>query len=217
MYKGIIFDLDGTVLDTIEDLRDATNQAMKELGYYGEYTSEEIMKKVGNGFRVLIEKAVPEGTSADDVDKALEVFTGKYNECYNNKTHPYPDVFEAIKKLDKLNVKLAVNSNKADPFTKALIAKNYPDINWVEVLGHRDGKKKKPDPEAALEIADKMKLDIKDIVYVGDSEVDIKTGQNAGMDTIAVVWGFRPLQTLLSAKPSYLANNVDEMLDFILK
>lgn len=217
MYKGVIFDLDGTVLDTIEDIKDALNEALGKMGYFHSYSNEETMLMVGSGFKVLIERAVPENTSDEDVEKVLHYFIEAYDKCYAKKTKAFSDIREVLGTMMDKGIKLAINSNKQDDFTKALIAKCFNDINWTAVIGYRNNHKKKPDPEAVFEIAKLMNLPLNELLYVGDSDVDIMTGHNAGIDTILVSWGYRPLEIAKKTKPKYIANNPEEMLEIIIK
>ena len=218
-YKGIIFDLDGTLLDTIEDLTDSVNDVM-QLYHFPQHDTKKCKMMVGNGFRKLITRALPEERQKDEqfVDEVLAQFAKAYHKRYLNKTVPYEGILQMVNELHKNGIQTAVNSNKRSDYTEALVNKFFAQTPMVAVYGERESKgiPKKPDPAAALEIADKMKLSPAEILYIGDSETDMKTGQNAGMDTIVVAWGFRGAEELKAYHATYIAENPEDILKYIL-
>ena len=218
-YKGIIFDLDGTLLNTIEDLTDSVNDVM-EIYHFPKHDTKACKMMVGNGFRKLITRALPIEKQKDEqfIDEVQAEFAKAYHKRYLNKTVPYDGILEMIKELECNGVQTAVNSNKRSDYTEALVKKFFADIPMVAVYGEREseGIPKKPDPSAALEIANKMELTPDEILYIGDSKTDMKTGQNAGMDTIGVAWGFRGPEELKEHQATYIVEKPQDILRFVL-
>ncbi|HHV09824.1 MAG TPA: HAD family hydrolase [Clostridiales bacterium] len=211
-YMGAIFDLDGTLLNTLEDLSDSVNQVLKQYGH-PVHTCEDYKLKIGRGFRNLLEVSFPAGSwDAGLIDGALAMFLRIYDEKYMDKTAPYDGILRMLGELDAKGIKLAVNSNKRTDYTNNLIKKHFPGIPFVDVIGERKGIPKKPDPYSALEIARKMKLSPHEILYAGDSGADMLTGTNAGMDTIGVLWGFRERKELIDSGATYIVSRADEII-----
>ena len=205
MYKGIIFDLDGTLLDTIRDLSGSVNAALRALGY-PEHTPEEYKKLVGNGFSVLMMRALPEEARTEEIQaEMLRHFTADYHERFMATTVPYEGIPEMLAALSAKGIPLAVNSNKRDSYTKALIEKHFPDIPFAMVLGGKDEIPHKPDPASALLCARAMGVPAPDAVCVGDSGIDIVTAKNAGMGSVGVLWGFREEEELAGAGADHIA------------
>ena len=219
--KGVIFDLDGTLLDTNEDLASSVNAALKSFGY-PEYDTKSVIKMVGNGFENLIDRAMPaEGFNSEEerANKRAEVlafFKAHYKEHFMDETAPYPGIESLLKNLVQRGVGLAVNSNKHDDYTKALIKANFPDIPFVCVAGEQKGVPRKPDPTAALSMADMMSAKPEEVIYAGDSAFDIKTAINAGMIPLGVLWGFRDKEELINAGAKYIAECPDD-IESVLK
>jgi len=191
-YKGVIFDLDGTLLDTLEDLAVAANTTLASFGF-PEHPVDDYRYFVGEGLKTLIRRIVPD--SANDNEELLENHIKKFNEvykqCWNINTAPYSGVTEMIAALSHAGVKLAVLSNKPHAFTRICVETFFPDHPFLYVYGQREGIAPKPDPAGALELAAKMGLVTEAILYVGDTATDMQTGKRAGMKTIGVEWGFR--------------------------
>ena len=213
MIKGIIFDLDGTLLNTAEDLATASNRVMEDYGY-PTYTTEEIMYKVGNGNRNLMLRCLPEDKEYQ-TDEALELFKKHYADCYMEKTRPYEGMPELLEKLSERGVLLAVNTNKLNEYCENLIKKNFPGIHFVKILGNVPGIPRKPDPAGVALILKEMNLSGEEVLYIGDSDVDIRTAGNAGVRSVWVSWGFRKLEDVLSAGPDALIDKPEELLDLI--
>ncbi len=214
-YKGAIFDLDGTLLNTVADLGDSVNAALKDLGFppHGE---EAYKKKIGHGFRNLIEVSLPEGvTDVTLIEKGLSLFLKAYDERYRNKTRPYDGMTELVAALLSSGVILGVNSNKRNDYTRTLISDFFSEDSFVAVFGERADVPKKPDPMTALEIAGIMDLKPEEIVYIGDTATDIQTGKNAGMDTIGVSWGFRGRAELESGGASFVVDLPEQIAGII--
>ena len=185
----VVFDLDGTLIDTIGDLAAAVEHALSKKGFPG-HDVGEYRKMVGHGIRNLVTRALPEGASEETVDSALKDFLEYYTTHIDVLSRPYPGIHELLRSLDAAGVKLAVASNKFQEGTETLMGRFFPDIHFVKILGNAPGLPLKPDPEVirlAMEAAG-----TREAVMVGDSATDIRTGHNAGIRSIAVTWGFRP-------------------------
>ncbi len=191
MKTGILFDLDGTLLDTLGDLLDATNYALTACGY-PERTLPELRSFVGNGAENQIRLSLPEGASPEEVQRVLAVYKSYYTAHCQIKTAPYPGIPEALAALD--GVPMAIVSNKPDAAVKALCAEHFPGIF---ALGERPGCPRKPAPDMLYQA---MKaIGVERCVYVGDSEVDVTTAKNAGIPCLSVTWGFRDKAVLETA------------------
>ncbi len=194
-YKTVIFDLDGTLLDTLEDLANSTNFALKEMGYPQRSVSE-VRNFVGNGVAKLIERAVPAGTSSEKTEETLAVFKTHYADHCEDHTSPYQGITELLDKLLSSGKTIAVVSNKIDSAVSVLCKKYFGD-RFAVMVGDRDGIRKKPAPDSVFEVLNMLGLSREDAIYVGDSEVDIETAKNAEMDCISVTWGFRDKALLM--------------------
>lgn len=214
--KLIIFDLDGTVLDTVDDLADAVCEALSENGFPTR-SREEVMRFVGNGVLKLCERALPDGEKTEEnIKKVHAAFNRSYAARYSNKTRPYDGMAELLGELKRRGYLLAVLSNKPDEFTRELIEKFYPGI-FDFVRGSREGVPRKPDPTAELEIISEAGLTPSRCVHVGDSETDVQTAKNAGVAVVACSWGYRPKETLVEAGAEVIAENVGELRKIFLK
>ncbi len=189
MKELIIFDLDGTLLDTLSDLHASTNYALASEGL-AERSLDEIRAFVGNGIRRLIERAVPENCPQDTLERVFAAFKAHYAENCMNTTAPYAGIPELLHTLRTAGYKLGVVSNKADAPVKALISHYFPDI-FDSVVGEREGVRRKPAPDAVFETVRALGSDINGTLYVGDSDVDFRTAKNAGCDCVLVSWGFK--------------------------
>ena len=214
MKKGVIFDLDGTTLYTLTDITTSFNTALKEFGF-PQKSEDEIRMGVGMGFRILVDNIVPKDTD----EKIKDAIALRYKEIYSSNyyihTRPYEGMRETLEKLRDLGVKMAVNSNKSDIFVKDLIARNFPGIEFVDVTGSIEGVALKPDPQAARMILDKMGIDASEAAYIGDSDIDMKTGVNAGMLTIGCLWGYRDEKVLKEAGAMAVAEKPEDILKLI--
>lgn len=212
-YKGVIFDLDGTVLNTIEDLSDSVNEVLLQYGH-PTHNYDEYKLKIGRGFRNLLEVSFPADSWDEHViDDALKMFLKFYDKKYMDKTAPYEGINQMLIALKNKNIKIAVNSNKRTDYTNNLIKKHFANIDFVDIIGERAGVPKKPNPISALEIADKMMLSPEEILYVGDSGTDMMTGKNAQMDTVGVLWGFRDHKELKENEATYIVDTASEIVD----
>ena len=200
-YKLVLFDLDGTLLDTLDDLSEAVNYAMGLRGLPG-HTREEYMKMVGHGIRNLVKQALPAEKQEDEalIDRALADFKAHYTAHIDVYTHPYPGMQRVVEMLHKAGVQMAVASNKFQEGAEYLIRKFFPGIPFVAVLGNRPGFPLKPDPEIVGEVLRRSGVRPGDAVLVGDSPTDMKTAANGGIDAIAVTWGYRPMKDFPGVK-----------------
>lgn len=213
-FNTAIFDLDGTILDTLADLRDSVNFTLEKNGLPTRST-EEIRAFVGNGIRLLIERAVPENTESDVTDKCFLDFKEHYKINSANSTKPYDGVTSVLKELKSKGVKLAVVSNKADFAVQGLMESYFPNL-FDYAVGEREGVRRKPCPDSVFEVFKKLSADKNSTVYIGDSEVDVETAKNAGLPCIAVTWGFRDKNVLEAACPEYIIDKPSEITEIIL-
>ena len=197
----VIFDLDGTLLNTIADLAVATNEALRAMGY-PTHAEEVIQTFVGNGVSKLLERSMPlDKRTEENIALVRRHFMAYYDQHNADLSTPYPGISEMLSRLQEDGVMLAVASNKYQSATEKLIARYFPHINFVCVLGQRQGIPVKPSPDIVHEIMEKANVSKSDTLYVGDSGVDMQTAINAGIDAVAVSWGFRPRAELESYSP----------------
>ena len=211
--KLVIFDLDGTLLDTIDDLKEAVNHAMSLRGF-PTFTRDEVMAMVGHGARNLMRKALPVGHKDDDmVDAAYNDFRAYYITHIDVHTKPFPGIQDLLAKLHHEGVMLAVASNKFQEGTEHLIKEFFPEIPLVAVLGGRPNFPLKPDPAIVEEVLRKANVKKVDAVMVGDSPTDMETAANGGIRGIAVNWGYRDMS---SNENLLVANSVEELKHILL-
>lgn len=215
MKNTVIFDLDGTLLNTLDDLTDSVNFALGEMGY-PLHTADEVRMMVGNSVIYLIEQALPDGTDKEIFDKTLALFESHYQTNMRNKTAPYDGVMQMLDKLSTEGYKLAVVSNKPDVFTQELVGELFGKYIPL-AIGRSETIARKPAPDM-LELAIKqLGSDPDSTVYVGDSEVDVETSINAGVDCVGCLWGFRDRETLESAGAEFIISSPDELVGLIEK
>lgn len=213
--SSIIFDLDGTLLDTLGGLADATNYVMQEHNFPS-HSKSAVKKFVGNGMRMLLQRAAPTDSSQSCIDSCCASFKKYYGENWKNGCCPYEGIDDMVVTLQKQSVPLAILSNKPHQFTK-LFAEYFFEENTFEIIyGQRDGFDKKPQPGVALEIAKQLGMTTEYILFIGDSAEDIQTGKNAGMKTAAVTWGFREAEILLEQEPDILLNHPSELFEHVI-
>lgn len=213
-YTAAIFDLDGTLLNTLGDLTDAVNAAIVPRGLTA-VTENQVRERVGNGIRKLIERCMPEGTTDADIDACLEKFRAYYSEHLMHRTHPYDGVADALRALKGAGMQIAVLSNKYDPAAKALIEHFFPGLVDL-TLGERPDVPRKPDPASCLELLRGLGADPEKTVYIGDSAVDMNTAKNAGLASIGVTWGFRSREVLADAGAGVILDRPYELIPLLL-
>ncbi|MGN0346434.1 MAG: HAD family hydrolase [Lachnospiraceae bacterium] len=208
-YQLAIFDMDGTILDTIEDLADTMNYCLRKF-QMPERTLAEIRSFVGNGIHNLVEKAVPAGTGNDAVEAIFQCFREYYKDHCAIKTKPYTGICEVLAALKSKGIKTAVVSNKAD-FAVKMLCDNYFKGLFDISVGDREGQRRKPFPDSVNYVMDFFGVTPAESVYIGDSEVDFQTANNAGVDVIMVGWGFREEQFLRSIGVTKVIHKPEEL------
>lgn len=215
MKRLAIFDLDGTLLNTIADLAGATNYALKECGY-PTHTTDEYRYFVGNGINKLFERALPEEERNDkNIQNIRSLFIPYYNEHNADLSKPYDGITALLEQLQEKGMLIAVASNKYQEATYKLIKQYFPQISFTQILGQREGIPTKPDPSIINEIVAKSDVEKDKVVYIGDSCVDMQTGINAKVTTIGVSWGFRPRTELEAYHPDFIADNPENILQYL--
>lgn len=214
MIKGIIFDLDGTLLNTIDDLNNSINDTFKYYGLKKRNTTKETMSQVGHGMKNFIEKCFP-GKDEEYILKALNVFLDAYSKQYTKCTKPYEGISELIDFLIQNGYKVGVNSNKNHEYTKHLIEMHFPNIDINFVTGIKEGDKIKPDPSNVNKVIKKMGLNNKEVLYVGDSPTDLKTAANANLKFIAVSWGYRSKEILINNGAQIIIDEPKQIIEYI--
>lgn len=213
-YKAVIFDMDGTILNTLEDLKNATNYSLRQFGM-PERSLEEVRMFVGNGIRKLVERAVPAGTSEEKITQVFDVFLEYYEIHSADNTSPYPGILELVEKLKKSGIKTAVSTNKADVPAQEL-GREYFNGIFDLIVGQQDGLKVKPAPDSVNKILSILDIQKKDAIYIGDSDVDVQTAKNSGLDFIGVSWGFRGREFLEKNGAKNIVDNANEILDLVI-
>jgi phosphoglycolate phosphatase len=214
-YEGILFDLDGTLLDTLEDLADSMNEVLGGLGY-PTYPVEAYKFFVGEGVEVLVRRVLPEERRTPEIiEQALGDMREVYGRRWRLNTRPYAGVPELLGALSGRGLKLAILSNKVDAFTQIMVADLLAPWRFERVLGARPAHPKKPDPSGALEIAGALGLSPAKFLYLGDTAIDMKTAVGAGMFPVGVLWGFRPAEELRSGGASLLIEHPLDLLSIL--
>ncbi len=214
-YDTVIFDLDGTLLNTLEDLADAVNHVMRT-NQYPERTIEEVRHFVGNGIRRLMEQAVPEHVTDDEFERVFEEFKNYYTENCQIKTCAYDGIMPLLQTLNQKGYAMAIVSNKNHGAVCELNEIYFKE--YIEVaIGQKDGIRKKPAPDTVFQALKELGKGSDGAIYVGDSEVDFATAQNSGMDCVLVSWGFRTLEELSEFTPTALVHKPEELLGVLEK
>ena len=214
-YKIAIFDLDGTILNTIEDLADSLNYALTKNGYK-ERTVEETQSFVGNGLLMLVKRAINPETSEEEAKKVLADLKAYYKIHCADKTKPYEGIPELLKDLKTADYLLAVVSNKADYAVQILCEQYFPGMFDLAV-GERENVRRKPAPDSVNAVLAEFELKKADAVYIGDSDVDIETAENVGTDSILVAWGFRGAEFLKEKGAKNIVFDTEELKSCLLE
>ncbi len=212
-YKAVIFDLDGTLLNTLEDLHDAVNYALEKFGL-PLITLEQTRMFVGNGVEKLVERAIGENNKTL-LPQVLACFKEYYSLHSKDKTRPYDGVTELVEKLISLNVKCAIVSNKFDGAVKSL-AKEYFGEKFLAAVGESSLVRKKPAPDSVISVMKELNVSREEAIYIGDSDIDIKTAENSGLECISVLWGFRDKEFLIKNGGKIFAQTPDEVYNIIV-
>ena len=211
--RAVIWDLDGTLLNTLGDLAGSTNAALASCGLPAR-TTDEVRRFVGTGVRRLIERAVPAGTDAETVGRVYDAFVAHYGAHSRDTTRPYDGVPELLDALLARGVKLAIVSNKIDFAVRELSRAYFGDRMQVAV-GDAPDRRRKPAPDSVLEAMRQLGVTREETVYVGDSDVDVETARNAGVTCCAVSWGFRPEESLRAAGAERIAASPAQLLSIL--
>ena len=210
--KAVLFDLDGTLIDSLADLGQAVNHTLVELGC-PTHPNHRYREFIGEGARLLVQRALPGSLSKDEVlvERALALYQAHYAACWHDQTQPYAGVSSLLQKLEQRGVPLGVISNKPQAFTELCVRYFFPDTAFDVVFGQRDTVPRKPDPEAAWEAARMLSIEPGECVYVGDSGVDMRFAKAAGMRGVGVTWGFRSEGELRESGAGWLVRSVPEL------
>lgn len=212
-YKLAIFDMDGTILNTLNDLADSMNHCLQVNGL-PERSLQEIRTFLGNGIHWLVECSVPEGTDAETLEKVYQTFLVYYKDHCAVKTQAYEGIPQVLQSLRRAGVLTAVVSNKADYAVK-ILCEDYFDGMLDFSVGELEGRRRKPYPDSVNAVLEKFRIAKEDAVYIGDSEVDFQTAQNAGLDVIMVGWGFRDEEFLKERGASFVIHDPAKILELI--
>ena len=215
LYSSIIFDLDGTLLDTLADLAETCNEVLK-YHHFPPHPTDAYRNFIGDGLQRLIKKIAPVGTKEDVLQQCCTLFREQYSRNWKRNSCPYEGISDMLSALKKHGIDLAVLSNKPHEFTKLFIDEFFPSGLFPIVYGQRNGFPKKPDPTVALEIAAQFGVCPQDTLFVGDSGVDILTGKAANMMTAGVSWGFRSVQELTDNNADIIVHNPLELKQYVL-
>lgn len=213
MTKLCIFDLDGTLINSLYDLADAMNYALHKNGF-PVHEREQYRFMVGSGISVLADRAmvVPQGTDSQKKEQILADFNSYYNVHFVDFTRPYDGITELLNRLDEQNIGYAVLSNKPDNFTNAIIAKLFPKRQFSAIWGKRDDFPRKPDPASVQALIHEVGVTPEECLYIGDSDIDMQTAANASLRSVGVSWGFRPVSELIAAGAGFIANVPSDIL-----
>lgn len=215
MYKAVIWDLDGTLLNTLGDLAAATNYALRKHGY-PEISLADVRQRIGNGLGRLIALSIPQGADNPDYDDLIALFKEYYPAHCTELTEPYEGIVELVEELHDHGVMNAIVSNKIDSAVQLISRHYFHDLMDVNI-GERAGVRRKPDPESLLNALKELHIDAKDAIYIGDSDVDIITAKNASMDHIAVSYGYRDREVLQALDPMHLVDNTAQLKEILCR
>ena len=215
-YKAIIFDLDGTLLNTLDDIADSMNFALRSVGF-AEHLADDYRKFVGNGITNLVKTSLPKEfyNDRDTIEMCLNILQDEYKERWDRKSCLYNGIADMLNELQELSIPLNILSNKPNEFVQAVVNKFFDRWDFANVIGARKGVPIKPDPSAAIEIAKNLNIDPVDIVYVGDSDIDIKTAISANMFPVGVSWGFRDVTELFDTGAKIVLAEPTELIKVI--
>lgn len=212
-YKALIFDLDGTLTDSLEDLWISVNHSLRAMGW-PERTLDEVKTFVGNGVHLLIERSVPHGTCPNKLEQCFQLFRSHYVEHCMDHTVPYPGISDMLAELNKKGYQMAIVSNKLQSGVNIIYNRHYASLIHV-AIGEHDGVRRKPAPDMIYEAITRLGVKKEECVYLGDSDVDIRTAQAAGLPCISVLWGFRDKEFLLAHGATTLAQEPTDILNIL--
>ena len=209
---GFIFDLDGTLLNSLEDLKNSLNTVLKKFNL-PEHSSSAYQTFVGNGMQVLVDRAIPENFA--DCDQILEEFLEEYGHRYYEASRPYEGVLPMLQSLNEKKIPISICTNKKQEYTDEILKRFFDGVEFVEVIGDKSDGLHKPNPFYPLQIASSMNLETQDLYFVGDSDVDMQTAINSNMHGIGVSWGFRSVEELKNAGAKTIIYHADELLELL--
>lgn len=213
-FKGIIFDLDGTLVNSLEDISDAMNKVLQGLNF-PTHTYDTYQYFIGSGLRNLVSKALPSTNNSDEqIEICFECMINEYREICTLKTKPYDGIVELLENLTSQNIKMAVFSNKADELTKKIASEIFPN-HFDTAVGLSTEALKKPNPFEALAIGKKWNLNPEEILFVGDSDIDMQTAVNANMFPVGVTWGYRTEEELKNSGAKLVVNKASELIEIL--
>ena len=213
-YTTILFDMDGTLMNTLEDMADSVNAILRQLGH-AERSLDEVRAFVGNGAEMLVRRAMPDGSSEAEIAQALGLYQPYYAAHCQEKTRAYDGILPLLEELHRAGKRIAVVSNKPEGALRTLCDEYFAGLVKV-VSGDMPGRRRKPWPDMVDAALEKMSADRKDAVYVGDSEVDVQTGKNAGLPVIGVSWGFRGREKLIASGAETIVDSIEELRQKLL-
>jgi phosphoglycolate phosphatase len=213
-YTTILFDMDGTLMNTLEDMADSVNAILRRLGH-AERSLNEVRAFVGNGAEMLVRRAMPDGSSEAEIAQALGLYQPYYAAHCQEKTRAYDGILPLLEELHRAGKQIAVVSNKPEGALRTLCDEYFAGLVKV-VSGDMPGRRRKPWPDMVDAALEKMSADRKDAVYVGDSEVDVQTGKNAGLPVIGVSWGFRGREKLIASGAETIVDSIEELREKLL-
>jgi phosphoglycolate phosphatase len=213
-FKGVIFDLDGTLVNSLEDIADSMNTVLQN-GNHPTHSYEDYQYFIGSGLRNLVTRAMPETHQEDkQIDNSYNLMVEVYKENCTRKTKSYDGIFELLDILVSRNIKLSVFSNKSDALTKEITAALFPDY-FDPIIGMTTDSLKKPNPFKALEISNSLGLKAEEIIFVGDSDIDMQTATNANMFAVGVSWGYRPKEVLIAKGAKKVLNHPLDLIQIL--
>lgn len=213
-FKGIIFDLDGTLVNSLEDIADAMNKALQSLDY-PTHSYDDYQYFIGSGLRNLVSKALPETNNDENqIEKSLNSMIDMYRDNCTNQTKAYQGIVELLNELKSRKLKLGVFSNKADALTKEITKALFPDV-FDPIVGLSTESLKKPNPFEALEISKSWGLQPEEMIFVGDSGIDMQTATNANMHAVGVSWGYRPEKELMENGAQHILNHPLDLIPIL--
>jgi len=214
-HLAVLFDLDGTLLNTLQDLADSVNKGLEDLGF-PTHNNEEYKKLIGEGRENLVFRALPENhRDIETVHKLLDRLNAEYAIHWADHTQPYQGIPELLDALIAKNIKITVLSNKADDLTNTCVSRLLSGWHFTLVAGSRSGVPNKPDPTASLQIAKKLDIEPSQFLYLGDSDIDMKTANAAGMFAVGALWGFRSKKELLASGAKAVIKHPADLLNYL--
>ena len=214
--KLIIFDLDGTLIDSIQDIAISTNQVLEELGFET-HPLDAYTNFVGDGAMILLKNALKPDVSEEILQKALKLFKKFYGDKIHKNTQPYDGIYEMLDTISNKDLQLAILSNKPHMFTVEFIEYFFKEYPFIEVHGQKEEVPKKPNPQGIFNIAQNLNIQLTDTIFVGDTPTDMKTAKNAKVTSIAVSWGYRGVEELQKSNPDFLVKDTKGLTKLLLE